>query len=195
MKAFLLSILYALILLTKGLVAKVAFPFAYLVKDWVYGKDEIKHYYMPAGVQESWLKWCFWIWLGDSQPLGYSIRYAKEVLNNDLSTTLKRFWAAYMWSACRNPAYNINYVYLSNMSRIIEHKVIFGKYEWDMKLRAKNGTDGVQLVTYRTVKGQDRFLFSCAYKSLPLVNLPFTFYWGWNTSQEGRFTVAMKFTD
>ena len=195
MRAFLLSLIFGLILLVKGILAKVFYPFAYLAKDWVYGDDEIKQYYMPRGVQESWIKWFFWVWLGDSQPLGYSVRYATNELHNDLSTPWKRFCAAYMWSAMRNPAYNVNYYYMSNMSKIVKHKVIFGKYEWDYKLRAQDdGVNGAQLVTYKTYKGQKRFLFSCAYQSLPIIKVPFTFYWGWNTSEEGRFTVAMKFT-
>lgn len=193
MTAILTALSFSVIMILKWIVAKVMYPFAYLAKDWVYGWDIIKNYTMPKGVQDSWVKWCFWIFLDDDQPSGYPDWYAKELIGYIPMTKWDKFRCAYSWSAWRNPAYNINYYYFGNQSPIIDHKIWFGKYTWDRKLRASNDDNGAQWVWYTTAKGQKRFLFSIAKQSLPIINKPFTLYYGWNTNTNGRFTVAIKF--
>ena len=188
MKAILTALFFSIIMLIKKPFGWILYPFAYLAKDWVYGNDVIKNYTMPKGVQGSWLKWCFWVFLDDDQPTGYPLWYAKELLGYEPVTKWDKFKCAYAWSGWRNSAYNVNYYYFGNQSEIVSHKVWFGKYEWSRKLRASNGDNGMQWVWYTTAKGQERFMFSAAYKKIP-----FTMFWGWNLDYNGRFSVALKF--
>lgn len=188
MKAIMTALFFSIIMFIKKPIAWILYPFAYLAKDWVYGNDVIKNYTMPKGVQDSWVKWCFWVFLDDDQPTGYPVWYAKELLGYEPTTKWDKFKCAYAWSGWRNSAYNVNYYYFGNQSEIVSHTVWFGKYEWNRKLRASNGDNGIQWVWYTTAKGQERFMFSAAYQKIP-----FTMFWGWNLDANGRFSVALKF--
>lgn len=192
-KAILLSLFFGVVLLVKGILAKVFYPFAYLAKDWVYGNDVIKNYTIPKSVQSSWIKWIFWLLLDDDQPNGYPEWYATELLGYVPITKWDKLKCAYAWSGWRNSAYNVNYNYLSKPSPIVDHKIVFGKYAWNKKLIASNGDEGAQLVWMMREDGRTTYLFSYACQNVPLVNKPFTFYYGWNADTNGRFTIAMKF--
>ena len=174
-------------------IAWILYPFAYLAKEWVYGNDAIKNYTMPKGVQDSWLKWLLWLFLDDDQPMGYSLDYAVDLIGYKPVTKWDKFRCAYSWSAIRNPMYNINYNYLSSPSAIISHSVGFGKYEWNRKLRASNGDSGVQLAWTVRADGSTKYMFSVASQNLPLINKPFTMFYGNNLDYNGRFSVAIKF--
>ena len=191
-KAILLSLWYGVVLFGKLFVGKIGYPVAYAFKGWVYGKDTIKNYTIPKGVQESKIKWLLWLFLDDDQPNGYPDWYAKELLGRLPTTKWDKFRCAYSWSAWRNPMYNINYNYLSKPSPIIDFDRVFGQYEWDKKLRASNGDSGVQFVWMWRFDGRLTYLFSIAIQKLPLIGKPFTMYYGWNADKNGRFTVAMK---
>lgn len=193
MKAIITSLLFGLVMCIKKPLGWVFYPFAYLAKDWVYGNDVIKNYTMPKGVQDSWVKWCFWVFLDDDQPTGYPEWYAKELIGYEPTTKWDKFKCAYAWSGWRNSAFNINYYYLSTQSPIVSHKVVFGKHQWNKKLRASNGDDGVQYVTFKTQSGKERFIFSIASHNLFWLNIPLTFYYGFNPDTNGRFTIALKF--
>lgn len=190
MKALSLALFFSLLMVTKWILAKFFYPFSYMLKDWIYGNDEIKNYTIPSGVSNSRVKWLFWLFLDDDQPKGYPEWYGKELLGIVPVAKWEKFRCAYSWGAWRNPAYNINYNYFSNQSTIVWHHTIFGKYEWDRKLRVSNGDDGIQLVIFKTYKGQERFLFSLA---KTIFSIPITIYYGWNCNTNGRFTVAFKF--
>lgn len=189
-KTIIVFLALVLIMGLKWIVAKFVYPFAYLLKDWVYGDDEIKNYHMPSGPQKSWIKWFFWLFLDDDQPIGYSERYAVKVIGHKPKTKWEHFWAAYRWSGVRNPAYNINYYYFSTRSNPVYHQKVFGKYDWDTKLRTKKGHNGAQLVWFKTEKEQVRFLFSLAIQKINL-----TFFFGWNASYNGRITLALRFRE
>lgn len=193
MIATLTALLFSIVMIIKWILTKIFYPFAYLAKDWIYGKDIIKNYSMPSKAKDNMFAWFLWLFLDDDQPNGYPNWYAKELIGYVPTTKWDKFRCAYSWSAWRNPSYNINYYYLSNQSNIVEYDVWFGKYEWDRKLRASNGDNGAQWVWFTTAKRQKRFLFSIAIQKLPLINKPFTLYYGWNTNYNGRFTVAVKF--
>ena len=98
MKAILTALFFSAIMVVKKALALFAYPFAYAAKDWVYGSDVIKNYTMPKGVQNSWLKWCFWIFLDDDQPTGYPLWYAKELLGYEPTTKWDKFKCAYAWN-------------------------------------------------------------------------------------------------
>lgn len=175
-KSIPLSLFYLFILAAKGLYAMVAYPFVYPF----YTQQEQK--------PKSFIKWFVWLHCDYAQPSYGPEWFTKDYCKCECDTSSKwsKFVCSYRWSALRNPMYNINYNYLSNHSSIMYHKVIFGSYDWNRKLRYYKGDRGVQLVTYRTTKGQDRFLFSLAKYGI-------TFYFGWNASFDGRFTVALKY--
>lgn len=193
MKAILTALFFSAIMIVKWILAKIFYPVAYLAKDWVYGNDVVKNYTIPLGVQHNLLKWYLWLFLDDDQPKGYSERYLLGIGKELPITKCEKFKAAYSWSAWRNPMYNVNYVYFGNRSEIVSHKVVFGKYEWNRKLRASNGDNGAQLVMYTTAKGQERFLLSAATNNLFWLKIPFTMFYGWNADYNGRITVALKF--
>ena len=193
MKALLTALAFSVVMVIKKPLAWIIYPFAYLAKDWVYGNDEVKNYTMPKGVQGNSIKWTLWIWLDDDQPTGYPLWYAKEILGYEPITAWDKFKCAYAWSGWRNSAYNVNYYYFGNQSEIVSHKIWFGNYEWNRKLRASNGDNGIQWVWYTTAKGQERFMFSGGIQKLPVINQPLTFFWGWNLDYNGRFSVALKF--
>lgn len=183
-----LFIVYLLIMATKAIAALFVYPIAYLLKNKIYGNDEIEAYTMPQTVQNSWFKWIFWLFLDDQEPLGYSEWYAEDILGHQPETKWQNFWVSYRWSAVRNSAYNVNYYYLSTRSDIIYHEKVFGKYDWDRKLRTKYGDSGVQFVWFKTEDNQVRFLFSCAIQKINL-----TLFFGWNTDYNGRITLALRF--
>ncbi len=191
LKAVITSIVFAIVMIIKWIAAKFIYPIAYLAKAWIYGNDTIENYKMPEGVKGTYVKWFFWLFLDDDQPNGYPDRYAIERLGIIPETKWEKFKVAYMWSAWRNPAYNINYVYFGNQSPIVSHSVEFGEYDWNRKLRYSNGDNGAQFVWFTTEKGQSRFIFSVAKKYFG--KIPFTAYFGWNPNFNGRFTVAGKF--
>ena len=188
LRTILLSLWYGLVLAIKWVIAKPLYPIAYLCKDWIYGDDVIKNYTIPKGVQENRLKWVLWLLLDDDQPTGYPEWYGIELLGKVPETKWEKFKCAYSWSAWRNPAYNINYNYLSKPSKIVSHVISFGNYEWNRKLRGSDGCNGVQLVWFTREDGTLRYIFSAA-----STKIPFTMYYGWNPDNNGRFTVAMKF--
>ena len=192
-KTILLSLWYGLLLAIKWILGKVGYPIAYYFKDWVYGNDAIKNYTIPKGVQENKFKWLLWLLLDDDQPTGYPLWYAIELLGHAPVTKWDKFKCAYAWSGWRNSAYNINYNYLSKPSAIVGHEIAYGKYEWNRKLRASNGDDGMQMVWMKREDGRMTYLFSYANPKLPVIGKPFTFFYGWNADTNGRFTVAIKF--
>lgn len=153
MKAILTALFFSALMVLKKIPAILFYPSAYLAKNQVYGNDIIKNYTIPKGVQDSWAKWCLWLFLDDDQPNGYSERYLLSIGKELPVAKFEKFKAAYYWSAWRNPMYNINYVYFGNQSEIVSHRVWFGKYEWNKKLRAVNGDNGIQWVWYTTAKG------------------------------------------
>jgi hypothetical protein len=191
--AILLSMWYGLLLSIKWVTGKIFYTVAYLAKDWVYDNDIIKNYTIPKGVQENKLKWLLWLFLDDDQPNGYPLWYAKELLGYEPITKWDKFKCAYAWSAWRNPMYNINYNYLSKPSKIVSHEAAFGEYQWNRKLRASSGDNGVQFVWMTREDGRTTYLFSMASQKLPLIGKPFTLYYGFNADTNGRFTVAIKF--
>jgi|GEM_PF-4499860 len=193
MKTILLSLWYGIVLAIKKPLSWIIYPFAYLAKDWVYGNDVIKNYTMPKGVQDSWIKWLLWIWLDDDQPEGYPIWYAIELLGHVPKTKWEKFKCAYAWSGWRNSAYNVNYYYLSNPNTIVSYEIVFGKYDWNRKLRASNGDYGAQFVWMTRADDRTTYLFSVASQNFLWLGIPFTFYYGWNADTNGRFTVALKF--
>lgn len=186
-----LFIAYLLVMLIKQIAALFIYPIAYLLKDKIYGDEEIKKYHvMPPNAQNSWPLWFFWLFLDDHQPTGYATSYAQELLGHLPKTKWQRFYISYRWSAIRNAAANVNRFYLGTKSDIIYHEKVFGKYAWDRKLRTKEGDNGVQFIWYKTEAEQVRLLFSCAIQAISL-----TFFCGWNTTYFGRMTFALRFRD
>jgi len=191
-QAIFLSLWFLILLITKGLWTKLFYPIPYLAYEWVMMGVVRKSYTRPENIFKNPIKWFLWLHYDDDQPPQGAKWFQRDYCNCecDYASRLNRFICAYRWSAWRNPMYNINYNYLSNTSEIINHEVVFGKYEWNRKLRCSNGDDGYQLVFYKTAKSQNRFLFSMAKKPL---GIPLTIYFGWNINNNGRFTVAGKF--
>lgn len=189
-KTIILFITYLLVMSVKSIAALFFYPVAYLLKDRVYGNDEIKGYHIPPNAQNNWLLWFFWLFLDDQEPAGYSKWYAKQLLGHQPENKWQRFYVAYRWSAIRNAAYNVNYCYLSTRSDIVYHEKVFGKYPWNRKIRTKNGDSGIQFVWFKTEAEQVRFLFSCAIQKINL-----TLFFGWNTDYNGRITLALRFRD
>lgn len=190
LRAIGLSLWFGLVLIIKQFFGKIGYPIAYLAKDWVYADDKIENYIMPDGVKKSKIKWLLWLFLDDDQPTGYPEWYAVELLGYEPVTTWEKFRCAYSWSAWRNPMYNVNYNYLSKPSTITGVDMVFGKYEWNRKLRASNGDDGVQFVWMTREDGRTTYLFSLA---KTFIKIPLTIFYGWNADANGRFTVAFKF--
>lgn len=186
-RTILLFFIYLLVMMVKWVAAKFVYPFAYVLKDWVYGDDEIHRYKLPDGVKKNWVKWFFWLFLDGAQPIGYSDKYGVRVIGHEPETKWEKFWASYRWSAIRNPAYNVNRVYLSTWSEVIECEKVFGKYECKRKLRAKNGDKGIQFVWFKTEKGQVRFLFSASNPKLPV-----TFFFRMECTMEGDNDFSIK---
>lgn len=189
-KAILLSLWYGLVIAFKRFPAWIFYPIAYLAKDWIYGNDVIQNYMIPKGVQENKFKWLLWLLLDDDQPTGYPLWYAIELLGHVPVTKWDKFKCAYAWSGWRNSAYNVNYNYLSKPSAIVGHDIVFGKYPWNVKLRASNGNDGIQFVWMTREDGRLTYLFSLA---KIFGKIPLTIFYGWNADTNGRFTVAFKF--
>lgn len=191
-KAIMLSAWYLLILILKGIWTKLFYPIPYLAYNWVMQGVVRKSYTRPENIFKNPVKWFLWLHYDDDQlPQGakwYQTEYCH--CECDYASKLNRFICAYRWSAWRNPMYNVNYNYFGNQSPIISHKISFGSYKWNKKLRCSNGDNGFQLVWFITQKQQNRFIFSVAKRPF---GIPITFYFGWNPNTNGRFTVAGKF--
>jgi len=138
-KPIMTSIFFLLILLLKGLWAKIAYPIVYAFRHKADEKGNV-------------LQWFIWSHLDEQQPPWGPLWF------NGGGTGFK--WA-YKWSAIRNPMYNVNYNYLSNHSPVTN---VIALREGNYKFRLRNGDKGFQKVTYTTADGRDRFLVSYASK-------------------------------
>jgi len=177
----------------KNVWGKIFYPIVWVTSYKWAGKpyERENGYEFPEELRGKWFKWLLFLHFGRSNSCGASW-YQQDYLHIDCETAgyFKRLWASYMWSAWRNPMYNINYLYMSNMSKVVWAEKSFGPEVWDRKLRVRHGHDGYQLVWYKTEKKQNRFLWSMAkeYFGKFTVNA----YLGWNASTEGRYTVALN---
>jgi len=219
LSAVLLSIWFLVLLVLKGVWTKVFYPIVYLVYSWTMKGVERKNYVRHEKIFASPIKWFFWLHYDDDQPKEGPNWYREQSpVFSKYTLPLTRwqtFACAYGWNAVRNPMYNINYVYFGNSSEIVHVERAFGDYDWDRKLRSSNGDNGYQLVWFLTEKKQSRFIFSMAKyfkfikpvmterkwffglcsvpKKIVVINVPWTFYFGWNPNTNGRFTIAGKF--
>jgi len=182
MKTILLSVWYLVILVTKGVWARIFYPVAYLFYDWTMRGTVRRNYTIPESIAKNPIKWFLWLHYDDAQPPCGSKEFIAD------KCTRCRFLCAYKWNT-RNSMYNINYNYLSNQSKIVSHTEPGGIYQWNRKLRRRNGDIGSQLVWFSTEKEQYRFLYSMA---KIWFNRDVTFYFGWNPNTNGRFTLALK---
>jgi hypothetical protein len=170
------SIFLGLVLLLKGFITKFTYPIAYLFYN-----DSYRTIHPPKNI----FKWLLWVHYDYKQePWGakwYWNGYCK-VEDIEKASKWTKFYCAYRWSAIRNAMYNVNYYYLSNYAEITHlEEGEFGT----KKLRTIKGDRGSNLVWYLTSSGKVRFLYSKATDN-------WNFYFGWNTSFAGRFTVANK---
>ena len=191
-----MSVFYATVILVKKVLAYIFYPIVYVTSyKWAGEPFEREDgYKFPEELQGNdpitLIRWFLSLFFGRSKPYGHEWYYM-GYYNCDCPTAgyFKRLWVSYLWST-RNSMYNVNYWYLSNMSKVTSYEKSFGPAVYDHKLRTRKGDDGYQLVWYKTEKGQSRYLFSLAKK--PFNKLDITSYFGWNVSDNGRFTMALK---